>query len=466
MAENNQMETDTTVDSDVKTQKNKRGNTKSCKIKEKNKDQDGFLIPPRRQTRKLAKQQEATGVKTNNTFYSLSDAESESSNAQEPERKRTRNSQTENKKNSASGTAQATKRDGKPTKPIKIPSTSLPEILKVLSTLTLKSKPKIEKNSGNYYQILPYSYEDKNKIITTLNEKTINNFTHGEPEDRAKIFVIKRHHAVKTEELLQTLKEQGIPAVSVAQIGKSADDPTFSVSFDKNSISYAELTTQHNDIGGLRIKWEKFVPKKKRYVQCKRCQRWGHGAANCNMPRRCVKCKENHEVGQCARKAPTDEGEPHCINCGKDGHPANSSSCEIFKKHVAAIEKKKKNIQRPREFTSTPAPWSSQHNNANNFPALPAQPVNQSTNHIPKNFHVESREYRPFLTQPRNIKAQNKEDFGLFSGMQEEIMGIPGMVETMKLYRQLIARLKENSDPSHQLRVLFQFGMMANTSQK
>lgn len=439
------------------------------KLKQNSKDTDGFAKPSRRLTRKVKKTQETSRVETFNHYTSLSDAESESSNAPEMKRKRKLNDPmlNNNTQPSTSATLQnktSLKRDGKLTKPIRIPATSYEEIQNVLSTLKLKTRPTVTKVFGKAYRILSSSTEDKNKIIEKLNEKSIDNFTHGEAVDRQKIFVIKRHHAIKTEDLLKILKDQGIPAVSVAQIGKSSDDPTFSVSFEKNSITLAELTTQHKDIGGLRILWEKFNPKKKRYVQCKRCQRWGHGATNCNMTRRCVKCKETHEAGQCSRKSPTDEGEPHCINCGKDGHPANSSSCEIFKKHVAAIERKKKIVQRPREFISTPAPWSRQNNNEHNFPALPAHSVNQSTNHTPKYHEEVSREYRPFLTQPRNAQAQ-KENSGLFFGMKDEFMEIPGMVETMKLYRQIIAKLKESSDPLNQIKVLFQYGIIPNPFQ-
>ena len=44
--------------------------------------------------------------------------------------------------------------------------------------------------------------------------------------------------------------------------------------------------------------WEKL--KKTETTQCRKCQRLGHTAANCNMNLRCVKCKDNHPPGQCS----------------------------------------------------------------------------------------------------------------------------------------------------------------------
>ncbi|XP_014473078.1 PREDICTED: uncharacterized protein LOC106743593 isoform X2 [Dinoponera quadriceps] len=45
------------------------------------------------------------------------------------------------------------------------------------------------------------------------------------------------------------------------------------------------------------IHWERL--KKKETIQCKKCQRIGHAAINCNMSYRCVKCKSNHDPDKC-----------------------------------------------------------------------------------------------------------------------------------------------------------------------
>lgn len=52
------------------------------------------------------------------------------------------------------------------------------------------------------------------------------------------------------------------------------------------------------------VRWEKLV--KKQEAQCRRCQRFGHAASNCNMNYRCVKCNEVHKPGECKLKAKSE----------------------------------------------------------------------------------------------------------------------------------------------------------------
>lgn len=447
------------LDMETNTSESEAYDKKRKKIKIVVQDKDGFQVPPKRLTRKALLSQPAAATEVDNMFHSLSDGESESSTTSIVRKRKKPGSEVNNPSSLLKPV-----NDGKSSKPIRIPNITFAEIQATLNTLTLSKKPMIKKAAGKTFHIIPSSVEDKKKILQKLGENSIANFTHSEPNDRHSVFIIKGHHQVTAEELLETLKIEKVPASKVSQIGRASDDPIYLVSFEKGAIDFHTLSSQHQIIGGLKIKWEKFKPRTKRYVQCKRCQRWGHGAANCNMPRRCVKCQETHEIGECSRKSASDEGEPSCINCGETGHPANSTTCRAFKKHVENISKMKKNTPRPRTFNSTPAPWATQSTNINfnnkNFPSLSTN-VNSSTNQIPENFHGSSREYRPFLTQPRTKESQAKqqESFGLFS-MQGEIMAIPGMEETMALYRKLKEKLNANHNPMAQLKVLFEFGLV------
>lgn len=455
--------------SDIVTDPSKTNKKKATKNENKTKiakiDKDGFALPSPRDTRRARKVKQTNGVPTSNEFESLSDADSESSTKSSRKRKTPKTLTTQSTLKEASPVLAATKaaklqrqqndRESR-MKPIRIPKTTFGTIQTVLQALTLTQTPEVSKSFGEAYNIVARTAEDKKKIIDRLIVKGIAHYTHSEPQDRHLVYIVKGHHHVKAEELLKTLTTQEIPAVSVAQIGQSTTNPTYAVTFAKNNITFAELTTRHRIIGGLRITWDKFEPKSKRYAQCKRCQKWGHGATNCNMPRKCVKCLESHEPGECARKSKDDEGQPKCVNCGEEGHPANSTSCSAFKKHIKAINHQKQQ-QRPRTFSSTPAPWSSQKY-ARNFPPLN---VNLGTSQ-PVNFPISTnREYRPSLTQPRNDqnKIQTQNEASSPFDWNEEIMGIPGMTETLKLYRELVRQLRENSDKHAQLKVLIKFGL-------
>lgn len=88
-------------------------------------------------------------------------------------------------------------------------------------------------------------------------------------------------------------------------------------------------------------------------IQCRRCQRFGHAATNCNMPYRCVKCDLAHGPGEClitleCNMEESHDGtltavrvtEPICVNCNGN-HPASFRECPKFK---AAIENRKQKL--------------------------------------------------------------------------------------------------------------------------
>lgn len=64
-------------------------------------------------------------------------------------------------------------------------------------------------------------------------------------------------------------------------------------------------------------------------MQCARCQRFGHAAANCKMEFRCVKCAKNHSSGECplGKDQVEDRSTLKCALCRTNGHPASYRGC-------------------------------------------------------------------------------------------------------------------------------------------
>lgn len=92
------------------------------------------------------------------------------------------------------------------------------------------------------------------------------------------------------------------------------------------------------------IKWEKL--KNNEIIQCKRCQRLGHTASNCNLGYRCVKCSEPHMPGKCpiTHDSITDRSKLYCANCNSHGHPASYRGCPVL------LELKRKMLEKKNEF--------------------------------------------------------------------------------------------------------------------
>ena len=93
--------------------------------------------------------------------------------------------------------------------------------------------------------------------------------------------------------------------------------------------------------------------KKKENLQCKNCQRLGHGASNCNLSYRCVKCSENRQPGECALPKPdnpekNDRSKLYCVACNNYGHPASYRGCPTQREIRDRIKKKIQNLKESR----------------------------------------------------------------------------------------------------------------------
>lgn len=84
-----------------------------------------------------------------------------------------------------------------------------------------------------------------------------------------------------------------------------------------------------------KIHWEKII--KKDITQCRRYQRLGHTAANCNLDFRCVKCNTDHEPGQCPNnniEPNSTPAKPFCRICNEFGHPSSYRGCPKRKEYL------------------------------------------------------------------------------------------------------------------------------------
>lgn len=92
------------------------------------------------------------------------------------------------------------------------------------------------------------------------------------------------------------------------------------------------------------IHWEPL--RKPEITQCRNCQSFFHSASNCYLPTRCVKCKENHEIGKCSLEqlAETEREKLFCVLCNKYGHPASYRGCEKYKELKQKLRTKKTRI--------------------------------------------------------------------------------------------------------------------------
>lgn len=211
--------------------------------------------------------------------------------------------------------------------------------------------------------------------------------TYSLPEDIPVRVVIRRvPREISTEEILQDLQAQDIPALKVHRLHKARGGDQYDM-----VLVICEQTTGPHPIFKIKsicsltgIKVEK--PYKSSIVgQCHRCQLYGHSQGNCFAPHRCVKCLGAHSTADCPR--PKDVTQctepPSCVLCGQAGHPANYRGCpkapklaqrRLAKRHSARQQRESPSVKAPqpppaRLSPQRPSPWNAL-NHQRAFPSL------------------------------------------------------------------------------------------------
>lgn len=205
------------------------------------------------------------------------------------------------------------------------------------------NKPARQNRKGIQY--CTESPDDFRTLVKVLKENEIEFFTYQLQEEKEFMTVIKGvPTAIDTEEVKESLEEQGIRVNKVTRMGNSKRKlPLVIVNAPKEEDS--KEIYKIKQVANMAVTVvPKYRPAESR--QCYRCQRFGHIAYRCNYERRCLKCAENHISSTCNTKT------PKCANC-KGNHMASNWDCEHHPRRInerKELERRKKledNARRP-----------------------------------------------------------------------------------------------------------------------
>jgi hypothetical protein len=294
----------------------------------------------------------------------------------------------------------------------------------------LKIKPhlKIVNNEKNpKVQIFCGNYDDKLVLINLLKANHFKFHSFAEPFTRDKVFVLKKHYYLDLDNMLNLLKQAGVPAIKVSFVWDNMNNPIYLVHFKDVDMNIHILNHQHKAIDNLIVKWEKFDSSKKKIFPCRRCKQWGHSASNCNHDYRCIKCTNNHPPGQCPR---TDKsiGKPKCVNCGGD-HPANFSKCPNYLAYQQNIRKQHKTKPHQTQMNQIPS-----HHTQSNVTYSDVVRKNVSNNNLNDN----SR-----FTRLNNLNAR--------------FNAIPNIDSLLDSYEEFIDKLSSTNNNKDRLSILLQY---------
>lgn len=194
------------------------------------------------------------------------------------------------------------------------------------------------------------------KIIKTyLVQHNYQFYTYGlEEEVPVKIVLKGLHRSVTSEEVRNSLRDQGHEPLDIIQLTRKGSDikiPTFILKYAPGKDIKPVTSIKH--LFYTKIYWEKFKSSQ-RVQQCYRCQEMGHISVNCTLPERCVRCSGPHKNQDCKSDI------LKCANC-KGNHAASNPDCPARVKTV--------NLK-PKKQTSTKSINLSSSNKVE-FPDLP-----------------------------------------------------------------------------------------------
>lgn len=124
-------------------------------------------------------------------------------------------------------------------------------------------------------------------------------------------------------------------------------------------------------------------------MQCKNCQRFGHGAENCFRAPQCIKCSQGHKSSTCPLSAAAGEEKipTHklkCANC-EGNHTANFSGCPKRQSQLQSVKVQKSKKQNEPIYSTQQA--QVQFSNSD-FPPLPSRSQNSHTSSSRANNHT------------------------------------------------------------------------------
>lgn len=186
------------------------------------------------------------------------------------------------------------------------------------------------------------------QLRSFLIEQNINFFSHPLREERTKKFTLYGLHDMNTDDVTNLLKDNNISPSNVAKLNirkRRYDDQTiYLLYFPFSSNMTIEKLRTVKYIEHVVVRFEEYSIHKTGVTQCANCLNFSHGARNCYLPPRCIKCGESHKSSVCNKnlqpndpKSKIPKSLVKCANC-QGPHTANFSKCPARIKYLEVRE--------------------------------------------------------------------------------------------------------------------------------
>lgn len=209
--------------------------------------------------------------------------------------------------------------------------------------------------TSNGIKVIVNTVEEFKQVRTFLHSSGIKFFSHPLDEEKTMKYVMYGLHDINEDELKEVLSDYELfpTSVSKLKINKRRHDDQniymLQFTYDQN-VSLERLRTVRH-IDGVIVKFDRYMRNKTGLTQCSNCLRFSHGAKNCFLPPRCIRCGEAHSSAVCDKliiprdpKSKIPAAQVKCANCG-GRHTANFEKCPERQKYLASRQNIKDSLR-------------------------------------------------------------------------------------------------------------------------
>lgn len=321
------------------------------------------------------------------------------------------------------------------------------------SVLTLIKEHKIEQYSLKFMSIgirlNLASSKDFSEVIKLLDQRKVYYYTHDLPASKPIKVVLKGLFLMDVNLLKKHLSDANVNSIDVKAMTlknkRFSEQCNYLIYLEKGSTKMSDLK-KIRYIDRVVVRWE-YYRQSSGTTQCQRCQLFGHGARNCRLSSKCVKCGGDHITKDCDIDVDANNKKLlRCANCNGN-HTANYSKCPsrikyINLKHSVSTNRKPNagKINQRRDQRPPSDDYS-------NFPPLNSRDNNRSSwaNQF-RNSTAEGNDNYPNSQQNDLFSA--KELMTFFKELIQGIQRCRSKFEQLEVVGDLVLRyLNENGQP-------------------
>ena len=262
-------------------------------------------------------------------------------------------STSENLKNGPTGDTISTrnKEKGERVPPINVYKLGGRDLATLLNRSAGLSNFVIKKTGAERAQVKCNKIADYKKAREVLERVKAPHFTYTPKEEKVQTFLLKGLDAEEEpDEVLKMLRETGTEVKFLSVSRFSTRRSVLEKQILPHFLVQISPESRGSDLIGIRslnyqaIRFERLL--RGEIVQCRRCQRYGHSAVNCQMTLRCVKCGKDHTAAECSLTEADGKEKTFCVNCGSGGHPASYRGCPAYRNVKVTRQQAPRSAQR------------------------------------------------------------------------------------------------------------------------